>query len=68
MKLTPDTPLKWSAIAFGVFWTVAMLWWTGSSEPVEICILTLCGALGGFGWYLAMAFVFRRIGLLSSNN
>jgi hypothetical protein len=68
MKLTPNTPLKWGAVAFGVFWTGAMLWWTGSSGPVEICILALCGALGSYGWYHGMRFAFRRVGLLPSNN
>jgi hypothetical protein len=68
MKLAPTVPLKSGAVAFAIFWTGAMLWWTGSTGPIEICILALCGALGGLGWYLAMDFVFRRIGLLPSNN
>jgi hypothetical protein len=68
MKLTPDTPLKCGAVAFALFWTGAMLWWTGTSGPIEICILALCGALGGLGWYLAMDFIFRRVGLLPSNH
>lgn len=68
MKLTPTTSLKWGAVAFAVFWTGAMVWWTGSATPIEICILALFGALGSFGWYHAMCFAFRRIGLLPSHS
>jgi hypothetical protein len=64
MNMNASTPLKWGAIAFAVFWTVAMLWWMGATGPVEILIPAFCGALGSYGWYHAMRFAFRRAGLL----
>src|SRR5690242_3319394 len=66
MNLTPNVSLKSGAVAFAIFWTGAMLWWTGSTGPVEICILAVCGALGSYAWYHAMRFAFRRIGLSAS--
>jgi hypothetical protein len=46
MNLNPLTALKWGAVVFAVFWTGAMLWWTGSTGAVEVFIFALCGALG----------------------
>jgi hypothetical protein len=60
----PDTRLKLSAVAFTVLWTGWMLWWSGSYDRVNIIMLTICGVAVGYGWYRAMRWQFRRIGLL----
>ena len=59
--------LKWSAIAFTVFWIGGMLWWSGTYDPVNIIILSVCGAWAGYFWYHAMRWWFRRMGLLPHN-
>jgi hypothetical protein len=64
MTMNATTPLRWGAAVFAVFWTATMPCWAGSSEPFEILIFVLCGALGGYGWYYAMCFGFRYAGLL----
>ena len=51
--------LKLSAVAFTVFWTGGMLWWSGEFDRVNIIILTVCGTMGGYVWYLAMRWVFQ---------
>jgi hypothetical protein len=63
MTMTPSTPLKLGAIAFAVLWTFWMLWWSGSLDRANVVILTLCGAVAGYLWYLAMRWLFRRIRL-----
>lgn len=56
--------LKLSAIAFTVFWTGGMLWWSGEYHPANIIILSVCGAAAGYFWYRAMHWSFRRMHLL----
>lgn len=56
--------LKWAAIAFTVFWTGGMLWWSGEYHPANIIILAVCGASAGYFWYRAMRWSFRRMRLL----
>jgi hypothetical protein len=63
MTMTPSTPLKLGAIAFAVLWTFWMLWWSGSLDRANVVILTLCGAIAGYLWYLSMRWLFRRIRL-----
>jgi hypothetical protein len=53
--------LKWSAVAFTIFWIVAMLWWSGELHPANIIILTICGTIAGYLWYLAMRLTFQRL-------
>jgi hypothetical protein len=60
MTMTPSTPLKIGAVAFGVLWTLWMLWWSGSLDRVNIAMLTICGAMAGYLWYLCMRWVFGR--------
>ena len=36
MTMTPSTPLKLGAVAFGVLWTLWMLWWSGSLDRVTV--------------------------------
>lgn len=60
----PETPLKLSSIAFAIFWTAWMVWWSDEFSAVNIGILTACGALGGWLWFLGMRWYFRRKGLL----
>ena len=38
------TRLKLSAVAFTIFWVSGMLWWSGEPHPVNIVILSVCGA------------------------
>ena len=39
---------------FAVLWSGWMLWWSGSFEPANIIILSVCGAVAGYLWYRAM--------------
>ena len=54
--------LKLAAVAFSVFWIGGMLWWSGELHPANIVILTVCGAVGGYLWYLAMLWMFQAGG------
>lgn len=47
--------LKLAAVFFAVFWVGGMLWWSGEYHPAYIILLTVCGSLGGYLWYLACA-------------
>lgn len=62
MKL--ETPLKVTSIGFAVLWTAWMVWWSGVFSLINIGIMTACGALAAWLWYLGMGWYFRRIGLL----
>ena len=53
--------LKPSAIAFTIFWVGAMLWWSGEHHLANIIILTICGTIAGYLWYLAMRLTFQRL-------
>jgi hypothetical protein len=66
MTMSPSTPLKLGGVAFAVLWTLWMLWWSGSLDRANIAILTVCGALVGYLWYLAMCWVFGRMRLGAS--
>ena len=65
--MNPATSLKLSAIAFTVLWTGWMLWWSGSSDRVNIMVLAICGVLVGYAWYRAMHWQFRRRGMLPAD-
>lgn len=65
--MKPTTPLKLCAIAFNVLWSGWMLWWSGSYDRANVIILTICGSIAGYLWYLAMRWWFRRINLLPRN-
>jgi hypothetical protein len=41
-----------------------MLWWSGEYNPVNIIILSVCGAVADYFWYRAMRLSFRRMRLL----
>ena len=41
-------------IAFALLWTVWMGWSSGSHGVAQIVILTVCGAVAGYLWYLGM--------------
>ena len=62
--MKPTTPLKLSAIAFTVLWSGWMSWWSGSYDPANIIILSVCGAIAGYICYRAMHWSFRRMSLL----
>jgi hypothetical protein len=59
--------LKLAAIFFTVFWIGGMLWWSGEYHPAYIILLAVCGALGGYLWYLAMRRVFSHMHQLPRN-
>jgi hypothetical protein len=44
-----------------------MLWWSGEYHPAYIILLAVCGAIGGYLWYLAMRWVFRHMHLVTRN-
>ncbi len=58
--LKPSTQLKLGSVFFTVFWIVAMLRWSGSLEPANIIITTICGAAAGYGWYRVMRWQLSR--------
>ena len=62
--MNPETPLKLSSIGFAILWTAWMVWSSGEFNLVNIGILTVCGALAGWLWFLGMRWFFRRIGRL----
>jgi hypothetical protein len=63
MTASPSTPLKLAAVAFAVLWTLWMLWWSGSLDRANVLMLTICGAVAGYLWYLAMRWLFARMHL-----
>jgi hypothetical protein len=52
--MNPVTPLKLSSIAFAILWTVWMVWWSGVFSAVNIGVMTACGALAAWLWFLGM--------------
>jgi hypothetical protein len=64
MTLISTAPLKWGAVVLAVLWTGTMLWRTGATGPVEIFVLTFCGAACSYGWFNVMCSLFSRVGLL----
>jgi len=58
------TRLKFSAAAFTILWVGGMLWWSGEYHPVNIVILSACGAAAGYFWYRVMHWSFRRMRLM----
>jgi hypothetical protein len=56
--------LKLVSVLFAVLWTGWMLWWSGSLGLVNVILMTVCGALAGYLWYLAMRWQFQRSGLM----
>jgi hypothetical protein len=62
------TRLQWAALAYTIFWTGGMLWWSGEYDPANIVILAVCGAVGGYLWYLAMRWVFQHMHLLNGGH
>ena len=62
--MNPDVSLKWSAVAFAIFWSGGMLWWSGVYDAPNIIILPICGSIAGYLWYRIMRWQFRRGGML----
>jgi len=48
---TGRTPVVLSAIGYAAFFTLFMIWWTGSHDAVSIAMLSLCSAINGAVWY-----------------
>jgi phosphate/sulfate permease len=66
MTINSTTSLKWSAILFAALWTVGMVWWSASVQPVNVIILAMCGVLAAYFWYLGMRWFFQRARLSSA--
>jgi hypothetical protein len=60
--------LKLAAVAFSVFWIGGMLWWSGELHIANVVTLTVCGAIGGYLWYLAMHWMFQAMRLYPLND
>jgi hypothetical protein len=65
MKINPNTSLKIGAIVGAVLWGGWMMWWIGSFDLATVIIFSVGSALFGFGWYVAMRFVFEGLRLSS---
>jgi hypothetical protein len=52
--MIPASDLKICSVAFAVFWTALVLWWSESFDCVTVMIAVLCGSLAGYGGYRAM--------------
>jgi hypothetical protein len=63
MHKSPSKSLKVGAVAFAVLWTLWMLSWSGSFDRIKVAKLSICGALVGYAWYLAVRRQLRRKGL-----
>jgi hypothetical protein len=66
MTVSPSAPLKLGAVAFAVLWTLWMLWWSGSLDRAHVAMLTICGAVAGYLWYLGMRWLFARMRLAAA--
>jgi hypothetical protein len=62
--MKPTVPLKYCSIAFAVLWVGSMVWWNEIHQPANIVILSVCGAVAGYFWYLGMRWSFRRVGMV----
>ncbi len=60
--------LKLAAVAFSIFWIGGMQCWSGELRPINIIILAVCGAVGGYLWYLAMQWMFQAMRAYPPNN
>ncbi len=58
--MKPSAHLKLGSVFFAAFWIVAMLRWSGSLEPANVIITTICGAAAGYGWYRLMRWQLSR--------
>ena len=67
MTLSPSTPLRLGAWVFAVLWTAWMIWWSGSLDRVNIVMLSICGAVVGYLWYLGMRWYFRRARMIPAD-
>ena len=52
--MKPSARLKLATVFFIVFWTAAMLWWSGSLEWANIITTAIGGAVAGYSWYRFM--------------
>lgn len=59
--MNQTTRLKYSAVFYGVFWTVFMAWWSDSYHPAHLAMLTVAGVLNALLWYWLMGKYFRWI-------
>ena len=66
--MNPITRLKLSSVLFTALWTGGMLWWSGEYHPAYIILLTVCGTIAGYLWYLAMRWVFQHMRPLNGDH
>ena len=48
------TRLKYASAFVGVFWTIGMVWWSGSPDLVNGVAYAAGGAVMAYLWYLIM--------------
>ncbi|MGE3146802.1 MAG: hypothetical protein AB7K35_14585 [Pseudorhodoplanes sp.] len=48
------TRLKYASAFVGVFWTIGMVWRSGSPDPVNVVVLAVCGAALAYLWHRFM--------------
>jgi hypothetical protein len=65
--MKPTSPLKWSAVAFGIFWAGWMIWSSGPVNRGSAVIFSIGGIFVGYLWYRGMRWWFQRTGLLPRN-
>ena len=58
--MTPHTRLILASVFFAVFWTLGMIWWTGT-ETANIVALSIAGAVAGVFWFFAMRWWQNRV-------
>jgi hypothetical protein len=63
MPKSPSTSLAAGAVVFAVLSTLWMLSWSGSFDRADAVVLSICGAVVGCAWYVAMRWQLRRKGL-----
>ena len=68
MTSKANRSLKRGTTVAAILWTCWMIWWSGSLAPADIIILSICGAVFGYVWYVAMRFVLAHMRRSSRDN
>ena len=65
--MTPERRLVLASVFFAVFWTLAMIWWTGT-QTANIVSLSIAGTVAGILWFFAMRWFLNRYVLPPKSN
>ena len=57
--MTPQTRLVLASVFLAVFWTLGMIWWTGT-DTANIVSLSVAGAVAGVLWFFVMRWWLNR--------